>query len=181
MDWADGRPRFGGGERYLVTLSRLLEEYGYTIDVYQPAFYEGEAEYYGLHVRLMKIGEGYSEFNITNADDFYDISLNYDHVIYNLSEYSAMRMRKDSLMICHGIWFDHNNYSDEAIKFRQPEWMRFLYRAFSNPLKIVSVDTNSINVIRSFFPELAGKMTFIPNLSTRTSSVLLRSREPMKS
>ena len=175
VDWNDGRPRYGGGERYLLNLSRLLEEYGYEIHVYQPAYFEGETEYYGLKVKLMKAGPGYSEFSISNADAFYDISLDYDHVIYNLPEYSAMRMRKDALMMCHGIWFDHNNYGASA-KFRQPEWMHFLYRAFNSPLRIISVDTNSINVIRSFFPELSGKMTFIPNFAD--TSVFFPPSEP---
>ena len=34
-----------------------------------------------------------------------------------MPELSATRMRPDAIMICHGIWFDHDNYP--AAKFRQ--------------------------------------------------------------
>ncbi len=162
VDWNDGRPRFGGGERYLLNFANLLKEYGYEVDVFQPGFFSGKTEYYGLPVQIMKCGTAYSEFSIENAEAFYGISLDYDHVVYHLPEYSSMQMRKDALMICHGIWFDHNNYGG-GIKFRQPHWMYLLMRAFNNPLRVVSVDTNSINVIRALFPHSAEKMTFVPN------------------
>ena len=163
VDWVDGRPRYGGGEKYLLNICNILSKYGYEIDIYQPANEEFETKYYGYTVKTIKNdGDFYSEFPIGIANKFYDISLEYDHVIYNLPEFTSQKVRKDALMICHGIWFDHNNYG-EHIKFREEKWFKFLKNAFSNPLKIVSVDTNSINVIRSLFPKLTDKMTFIPN------------------
>lgn len=163
LDWNDKRPRYGGGERYCLTLSRLLKKYGYEVDIYQVAPKAFNGKYYEFTVKALEHGDFFSEFNIGGADKFYDISLSYDHVIYNLPEFSAgQRFRKDALMICHGIWFDHNNYGPQYF-FRSKEWLSFLRKAFDNPLKIVSVDTNSINVIRAFFPDFAEKMSFIPN------------------
>lgn len=167
LDWNDHRPRFGGGERYCLTLSRLLQKNGFEIQIFQTAPTEFSGEYYGLPVQTIVCGEYYSEFNITAAEKFYEISLDYDYAIYNLPELSAMKMRQDAIAICHGIWFDHNNYGD-FIKFRKNKWFRFLYNAFSNPRHIVSVDTNSINVIRALWPELVNKMTFIPNFVDHT-------------
>ncbi|MDR9788162.1 MAG: glycosyltransferase [Peptococcaceae bacterium MAG4] len=161
LDWHDQRPRYGGGERYCLNIAQLLRENGFEVDLYQLAPNKFQGEYHGFSVQAIPHGEFYSEFNIGASNKFYDISLNYDHVIYNMPELSATRMRPDAIMICHGIWFDHDNYP--AAKFRQKEWFRYLYNAFKNPETIVSVDTNSINVIRSLWPELATKMTYIPN------------------
>lgn len=167
LDWNDHRPRFGGGERYCLTLSRLLKKNGFEIQIYQTAPTEFSGEYYGFPVQTIVCGDYYSEFNISAAEKFYEISLDYDYAIYNLPELSAMKMRSDAIMICHGIWFDHNNYGD-FIKFRKNKWFRFLHNAFYSPRHIVSVDTNSINVIRALWPELVDKMTFIPNFVDHT-------------
>jgi len=162
VDWFDLRPRFGGGERYCLSLSSLLRDLGFDVTIYQAGVKEFEADYYGFKVIGIPIKEHYSEFHYGVCNAFYKISLDYDRVIYNLPEYSSGKMRNDAIMICHGIWFDHNNYS-EPISFRNPRWFQHLFKSFSNPAAIISVDTNSINVIRSFWPELASKMHFIPN------------------
>jgi glycosyltransferase involved in cell wall biosynthesis len=161
LDWHDHQPRYGGGERYALNLATLLKDHGFEVDFYQVAAEPFEGEYYGFPVKAIKIGKGYSEFQLGAVEEFYQISLDYDCVIYNLPEYSSGRMRTDAIMICHGIWFDHNNYP--WFKFRQNEWFNYLNHAFKNPHKIVSVDTNSINVIRCLWPELTKKMRFIPN------------------
>lgn len=162
LDWFDCRPRFGGGERYCISLADLMREHGLEVDIYQIAPKEFEGEYYGYKVKAIKHGDFYSEFNIDGANEFYNISLGYDYVLYNMPELSAGRMRPDAISICHGIWFDHNNYGP-MYHFREEEWFKYLYKAFSNPQKYVSVDTNSINVIRALWPNLANKMRFIPN------------------
>ncbi|MDT8897883.1 glycosyltransferase [Thermanaerothrix sp. 4228-RoL] len=159
LDWYDERPRYGGGERYCVTLASLLQDLGFDVDIYQVASHPFVGEYEGFRVTAIPHGEFYSEFNIGAANKFFEISLNYDHVIYNLPEYSSGPMRIDAISICHGIWFDHTFYGN----FWTNEWFKHLYRAFKNPKRIISVDTNSINVIRAFWPELAHKFVAIPN------------------
>ena len=161
VDWEDGRPRFGGGERYLLTLARLLERHGFDVHIFQPAFFDSETTYYGFKVTTFSELEMFSEFNLDKDDRLYRLSLEYDHVIYNTPEYASAKVRKDALLVFHGIWFDHNNYTNT--RFREPKWFNHLFRLFNNPLKIVSVDTNSINVVRALFPKLAEKMTYIPN------------------
>lgn len=162
LDWFDQRPRYGGGERYCISLADLMRENGLQVDIYQIAPTEFEGDYYNYRVRALRHGEFYSEFNIDAANQFYEISLEYDHVIYNMPELSAGKMRPDAISITHGIWFDHNNYGP-SFKFREKEWFRYLNKAYANPKRIVSVDTNSVNVIRSFWPDLATKMKYIPN------------------
>ena len=72
------------------------------------------------------------------------------------------RVPEDAILVCHGIWFDHDNWGP-PIQFRTPEWFAHLYRAFSQPARVVSVDTNSISVIRALWPDLAARMRYLPN------------------
>lgn len=161
LDWQDHRPRFGGGERYALNIARLLQHFGFEVHFYQVAYQNFVGEYYGFPVFAMPVRETFSEFHYATCDEFLKRTMHYDHVYYNMPEYSSGTVRSDGIMTCHGIWFDHNNAPQMA--FRSTEWFEFLGRIFSSPRRIVSVDTNSINVIRSFWPELASKMRFIPS------------------
>lgn len=162
LDWNDGRPRFGGGERYALELARLLKELSFDVTFYQPSFKApGEGEYYGFKVVLLPTADSTGEFHHGLCSEFTELTRDFDHVYYHLPEYASGKVREDGLMTCHGIWFDHNNYPGSI--FRTPEWFQQLHSAFSSPRCVVSVDTNSIGVIRSLWPELASNMRFIPN------------------
>lgn len=162
LDWNDGRPRFGGGERYALELARLLQDLSFDVTFYQPSFKApGEGEYYGFKVVLLPTAHSVGEFHHGLCSDFTELTKDFDHVYYHLPEYASGQVREDALMTCHGIWFDHNNYPGSL--FRTQEWFQHLYSAFASPRCVVSVDTNSIGVIRSLWPQLASKMKFIPN------------------
>jgi len=168
LDWNDGRLRFGGGERYALELARLLKELSFDVTFYQPSFHApGEGEYYGFKVVLLRTADSIGEFHHGLCTEFTELTKDFDHVYYHLPEYASGKVREDGLMTCHGIWFDHNNYPDSI--FRTPEWFQQLYSAFSSPRCVVSVDTNSIGVIRSLWPELTANMRFIPNFYDATS------------
>ena len=168
LDWNDGRPRFGGGERYALELARLLKELLFDVTFYQPSFQApGEGEYYGFKVVLLRTADSIGEFHHGLCTEFTELTKDFDHVYYHLPEYASGKVREDGLMACHGIWFDHNNYPGSI--FRTPEWFQQLYSAFSSPRCVVSVDTNSIGVIRSLWPELTSKMRFIPNFYDATA------------
>jgi len=162
LDWETGEPRFGGGERYCLQLGSLLRKLGFDVTFYQRANRPLEGDYYGFKVIGLERGESYSEFEYGVCDAFYEASLRYDHVIYNVAAYASGRVREDALLMCHCIWFDHDYY-DSFFSFRSPEWFEHLYRAFSRPARIVSVDANSINVIRCLWPEVANRMVHLPN------------------
>lgn len=161
LDWHDGRPRFGGGERYALELARLLRELSIDVTFFQPSLRSGSGDYYSFEVKLLTPGDSVGEFHYGACSTFTELTQDYDHVYYHLPEYASGIVREDGVMTCHGIWFDHNNYPGSI--FRTPPWFEQLYRAFRNPLGVVSVDTNSIGVIRSLWPEMAQKMRFIPN------------------
>jgi glycosyltransferase involved in cell wall biosynthesis len=162
LDWNDSRLRFGGGERYALELARLLKALSFDVTFYQPSFQApGVSEYYSFKVVLLPLGDSVGEFHFGVCSKFTELTADFDHVYYHMPEYTSGTVREDSLMTCHGIWFDHNNYPDAI--FRTPAWFEHLYNAFGNPKGAISVDTNSIGFIRSLWPELARKMHFIPN------------------
>jgi len=161
FDWNDHRPRFGGGERYAVTLANLLRDLGLEVHFFQPASRSLEDEYFGFPVKGLPLGDFFSEFHYGACNAFAEMTREYDHILYNMPEYASGTVREDALLVCHGIWFDHNNYPSAS--FRTPRWYAHLGRVFANPKCIVSVDTNSINYIRAMWPDLADKMRFIPN------------------
>ncbi|MGB7924912.1 MAG: polysaccharide pyruvyl transferase family protein [Pyrinomonadaceae bacterium] len=161
LDWDTQEPCFGGGERYCLTLGSLLRDLGFDVTFYQSAHHSFTGDYYGFKTVALPHGESFSEFQYGVCDAFYELSAAYDHVIYNLANYASGRVRDDAILICHGIWFDYDSPSFFA--FRTPEWFEHLYKAFSRAGKVVSVDANSINVIRSLWPEVASRMTYLPN------------------
>ncbi len=165
LDWETKEPSFGGGERYALNIALLLKQFGFDVHFYQMAKTEFEGEYYGFPVKTIPLQDDYSEFSYKVCDIFYELSKNYDHVYYNTPEMCSGKMRNDAIMTCHGIWFDHNNYL--GIKFRHLKWFEHIYKTFAQPKRIVSVDTNSINTIRTFYPNLTSNMTFIPNFVDR--------------
>lgn len=168
LDWRDGRPRFGGGERYALELARLLRELSIEVTFFQPTLQARESgSYYSFDVRLLPPADTVGEFAHAFCSRFTELSADFDHVYYHLPEYASGAVREDGLMTCHGIWFDHDNYPGAI--FRTPEWFDHLHAAFRSPLGVVSVDTNSISVIRSLWPALARKMRFIPNFYDASS------------
>ncbi|MCY2952107.1 MAG: glycosyltransferase [Planctomycetota bacterium] len=162
LDWVDRRPRFGGGERYAITIASLLRDLALDVHFFQPANEPFEGEYHGFPVTtFVQTGDFFSEFCHGNCSRFTELAKDFDHILHNMPEYTSGVVREDAILVCHGIWFDHNNYPTAA--FRTPIWYRHLERTFRNPCRVVSVDTNSINYVRSMWPELADRMRFIPN------------------
>lgn len=178
LDARGERPCYGGGERVCYTLASLLREQGCEVTLYQTAERPFVGDYHGFPVIGLAVKGGqYSEFQHGVSEAFYQRSLAYDGVIYNQPELaSGLYVRPDALLICHGVWFDHRNYPEHRLRSR--EWFRHLHQAFAQPGIVVSVDTNSINVIRALWPELASRMHYIPNFADTTLFYPPVKREP---
>jgi GT2 family glycosyltransferase/glycosyltransferase involved in cell wall biosynthesis len=162
LDWSTREPQFGGGEQYCLTLGRFLEREGFEVTFFQAGHEAFEGRYFGFPVRALPIGGFFSEFHYGVCDRFAEAAADFERVIIMVPAYGSGRVRKDAVLICHGIWFDHDNWGP-PIQFRTPEWFAHLYRAFSQPARVVSVDTSSIGVIRALWPELAAHMRYLPN------------------
>lgn len=163
LDWHTFEPRHGGAERYCVDLAALMVNQGLDVTLFQSAIDQPfESEYYGHKVIGIPMAGQYAEFQYGVGDAFFEMTRDFDHVLYMMPNYASGEMREDAVVICHGIWFDHD-LLPPPFKYRSAEWFGHLYRVFSRARQVVSVDTNSANVIRSFWPELGNRFTYLPN------------------
>ena len=161
LDWEDRRPRYGGGERYAVTLANLMRELGLEVTFFQP-------HAPGLSGRILRIPRcdlsypgRICRIPLRRLQPLHEHHAGLRSRVINMPEYGSGHVREDALMMCHGIWFDHNNYPGAS--YRTPRWYAELQRLLRQPGRVVSVDTNSVNYIRAVWPDLAQKMRFIPN------------------
>lgn len=163
LDWDTFEPRYGGGERYLIEFTNLLKELGFTIEIFQIARgFSVDVHYWnGIKVNLLTPRKSFSEFQSDICSEFTLQTFEFDHVYHHLPEFTSGLVRSDAIMTCHGIWFDHKNNPDP--RFRSRKWLSHLKHAFTSPSVIVSVDTNSISVMRSIFPEIQNQFVHIPN------------------
>jgi glycosyltransferase involved in cell wall biosynthesis len=121
-----------------------------------------DGDYFGFPVVALPRGEPASEFEVGVAEAFFERTADFDHVICNAPNYAAGPLREDAVVVCHGVWWDHDLW--QHLTFRTPEWYALLERVFARPARVVSVDVNSVNVVRALFPDAARRMTHVPNL-----------------
>lgn len=162
LDRETGAPCVGGAERYALELARLLSDLGFAPTFFQRGGAWGEGKYFGFPVVALPRGKHFSEFEPGVGEEFFRRTRDFDHVCYLMPNYASGPMREDAFVVCHGVWWDHDLYR-EGFSIRTPEWYDHLERAFARPRKVVSVDTNSINVVRALFPAAAERMVLIPN------------------
>ncbi len=162
LDRDTGAPCFGGAERYALELARLLRDLGLEPTFFQREGAWGEGDYFGFPVVGLPRGEPFSEFELGVGEAFFERTRDFDHVLCLMPNYASGPLREDALVVCHGVWWDHDLYRD-GFCIRSPEWYQHLERVFARPRKVVSVDTNSINVVRALFPAAAERMTLIPS------------------
>ncbi|MCL4836353.1 MAG: glycosyltransferase, partial [Thermoanaerobaculia bacterium] len=161
LDWQTGAPCFGGAERYALELARWLSELGLDVTFFQRGGPEG-GRYFGFPVVPLAGGEGFSEFEPGTGAEFHERSRDFDHVLYLMPNYASGPLREDAVVVCHGVWWDHDLYGDR-FAFRSPEWTEHLRRVFARPRRVVAVDLNSLNVVRALFPEAAPRLRRIPS------------------
>lgn len=162
LDRQTGEPCIGGAERYALELGRLLAGLGLA-----PTFHQlgggtwEEGDYFGFPVVALPQGEVYSEFQDGVGEAFYERTQDYDHVLYLMPNYASGPMRDDAVVVSHGVWWDHDLWGH--LSFRTPEWYAHLERVFTRAERVVSVDVNTINVVRALFPHAAPRLTYVPS------------------
>lgn len=162
VDWKTFKPRYGGGERYALTIARLLKEHNIAVDFYQMATKTCMMEYYEFDVYCISMNglETYQEFCIGYSKKVNDIikEMRYDYVIYGMPEMCCSNnIHTNSISINHGIWFDRSTI------IKDDKWKECMLTHVKYPLINVSVDTNFINFIRTLYPEYGMKLNYIPN------------------
>jgi GT2 family glycosyltransferase/glycosyltransferase involved in cell wall biosynthesis len=146
----------GGAERYLIELTKIIREIGREPIVYQSANGEWERDYQGIHFFGLDSYGDISKLNVM----FHGLIDENVPVIYLAFNLATPYHNNRSIGISHGVFWDHqnHNYSDERERS-----FNHLLAPFSNLSRIVSVDTNTINWLRTMQPALAEKCVYIPN------------------
>jgi glycosyltransferase involved in cell wall biosynthesis/polysaccharide pyruvyl transferase WcaK-like protein len=161
LDRDTGEVRIGGAERYALALARLLRDLGL-----DPVFYQGGGnwpvgDFFGFPVHPIPFGEELSEFQVGIGEEFHRRTADADHVLYLMPNYASGPMRDDAVVVSHGVWWDHELWPH--LRFRTPAWQAHLERVFGRARRVISVDVNTINVVRALFPAAAARMRHIPS------------------
>ncbi|WP_052045236.1 DNRLRE domain-containing protein [Caloranaerobacter azorensis] len=160
FEWDGNRCLFGGGERYLIDLAKLLQKLGYEVDVFQPSIYEEwERTYEGIKIKGIGNPGFHQDFFIRLNKMFYQITKNYDYHIYFNMDVTYPHVFPNSICISHGIWWD----SSERQWWRSKLWYSRLFQSINAVDLLVSVDTNTINWLNAVNPNLKCKKVYIPN------------------
>lgn len=162
LDRQTGAPCIGGAERYALELGRLLADLGLRPTFFQRGGDWEEGVFHGFPVIGLPRGESFSEFEPGVAQAFFERTRDFDHVLCLMPNYASGPLREDAIVVCHGVWWDHDLYRD-GFSIRSPEWYEHLERVFARARRVVSVDANSISVVRALFPAAAERMKWIPS------------------
>jgi glycosyltransferase involved in cell wall biosynthesis len=160
LDYRGEQPTYGGAQRWLTELARLLNEHGHDVVVHQRASVEFVREPWpGLVVR------GHCARASALATPWFSWQAHRSipsgaPVVYMAEDLAHPICRPRSVVIQHGIWWD-GEYG--WLRTRLAE--RLARHAVSRAAAVVCVDTNFINWYRARWP-LAGvdeKLHFVAN------------------
>lgn len=154
----DGREIFlGGAERYLIELSKIICEMGYEPIIIQGGDHDWMHFYQGIWVVGLDI-----HVDLWDPTLFIKV-LEYlrpqaSLIIYSPFSLYTPRLSVPSIGISHGIYWDvYQDLMGLSSRFRE------LIQSIKGLDKIVSVDTNTINWIRTLSRLLGEKAVYIPN------------------
>jgi glycosyltransferase involved in cell wall biosynthesis len=141
----------GGAERYVLDLSKLCIDLGYHFYCIQfSSANPWIRHYYGLTIIGLP-----SFYDLTQFQKYVELLTN-DAALIISSPFSLVKKNgaKNIIGISHGIYWDTNNHNHTA---------EFLAREIKYLDRLVSVDTATINFMRSHRVSEIHKISFIPN------------------
>jgi polysaccharide pyruvyl transferase WcaK-like protein/glycosyltransferase involved in cell wall biosynthesis len=157
----------GGAERYLVELAALIHGLGYRVRVFQSARsawtrHYGDLEIHGLDTGGLDGGlnEAYharARPAAARAAGAGPAALTIYHAYY----LAAPLCVEGAIGISHGVNWDTPETQASQDGFRH--LIDHYLAAISNLVRVVSVDTNTINWVRATHATLADRFTYIPN------------------
>jgi len=154
----DGNNMFyGGAERYLIELVRVIRELGYEPAVYQCANSAWVRYYADIRVVGIDTGGDMQRLN----QQFHALVSEGLLTIYLGFNLATPRCHSRSIGISHGIYWDQVAF--QALPDMQQQKLEQVLTALSNLDQVVSVDTNTINWVRATQANLAEKIVYIPN------------------
>ena len=156
FDLEGGSTFIGGAERYLLELTRIIREFNHEPVVFQSASREWERKYGDITFYGLDTKGNNQKLNVL----FHKVVKPDSPVIYLAFNLAAPFCNEDSLGISHGVFWDHKEYDFPEERMQSNEQ---LLAAIANLARVVSVDTNTINWLRTMQPSLADKCVYIPN------------------
>jgi glycosyltransferase involved in cell wall biosynthesis len=157
FDMSGRTPYFGGAERYLVELVYPLRSMGYEPEVYQPGTSDWVRYFRDISITALDTGGSVDRLNQV----FHSRVAQPDLTIYLAFHQAYPRCFQPSIGISHGVYWDNEYYQASAQQLQ--ETTQHITRAFHNLTSIVSVDTNTINWLRTIQWPLSEKFHYIPN------------------
>ncbi len=148
---------YGGAERYLIELVRLIRELGYEVEVYQSGAREWVRYYRDIRVVGLDTDGDFQRLNEVFHAEVPASAL----TIYLAFYLATPRCHSPGIGISHGIYWD--NPAFQASSVIGHEKISEALAAMENLSAIISVDTNTMNWVRSTRFDLTQKFVYIPN------------------
>ncbi len=154
----DGKEIFlGGAERYLIELARLIRELGYEPIIVQGGSQNWLAYYQGVWVVGLDI-----QIDLLNPAFLLQVleifKPNAELIIYSPFSLYTPNLKIPSIGISHGIYWD-TSLTEKFFEFR----FKSLLPSIRGISRLISVDTTTINWIRTINMELGHRAVYIPN------------------
>lgn len=149
--------QFGGAERYLLELAELVRSLNYEPLIVQCGNEYWMRYYHDVPVIGVKVGTDYDAL----TSELENLAPRGALAIYSPFELASARLGIPSVGISHGIYWDDQNLQ------QSPERLMRLFNQLSGKINnlnaLVSVDTNTINWLRTVDCTAAQKGVYIPN------------------
>ncbi|HEX5703199.1 MAG TPA: glycosyltransferase [Pyrinomonadaceae bacterium] len=150
-------PYLGGAERYVYELTHVLREMGYEPEIYQPA--KGNWQRYFRDIRITGLDTG-GEGDAMNQV-FHRTVPPPQLTIYIFFPLASPRCYRPSIGISHGVYWDNFYVTRTDTEIQKN--VRQVINSLANLDTVISVDTNTINWVRTVSPDLAEKFRYLPN------------------
>jgi glycosyltransferase involved in cell wall biosynthesis len=150
-------PYLGGAERYLYELAHVIRNLGYRTEIYQAAQGDWVRHFRDLEIHGLNTGG-----KIDNLNQVFHARVPPPALTVYLGFFLAEpQCFQPSIGISHGIYWDSEYFHSSPERLR--ETIRGVTSSLANLNTVISVDTNTINWIRTVRWPLAQKLRYLPN------------------
>lgn len=157
FDMAGEVPYLGGAERYLYELVHVIRNLGYRTEIYQAAQGDWVSYFRDLEIHGLNTGG-----KIDNLNQVFHARVQPPALTVYLGFFLAEpQCFQPSIGISHGIYWDSEYFHNSPERLR--ETIRGVTSSLANLNTVISVDTNTINWVRTVRWPLAQKLRYLPN------------------
>ncbi|GBC85877.1 GDP-mannose-dependent alpha-(1-6)-phosphatidylinositol monomannoside mannosyltransferase [bacterium HR11] len=151
----------GGAERYLIELTALIRETGYEVEIYQSAQGDWFRYFYDIPVYGLDTGGQTGALNETINEVLHRRVEPPDLTVYLDFSLAAPACFRPSIGISHGVFWDDPRFQGSTAQIL--ENIEKITSCIRNLDCLVSVDTNTIQWVRTVAYPLTEKIVYIPN------------------